>query len=375
MFLINKEDNSIESLKPKTFTELGFKERQNLQEWLAKKPNALGEDLLIIQKEFDGFNDTNERLDLLALDTQGDLVVIENKLDDSGRDVTWQALKYASYCSSLTKDDIKTIYQTYLDKTSKGSSAEEMLSTFYGDAEYDEISLNSGSTQRIMMVAASFRKEVTSTVLWLMNFKVRIQCFEVVLQEHQDNLYLDISQILPLPNTADLTVGMASKTQDEVAVKKKKSELNEKRFEFWTQFLEIARLEIPAFKNTSPSEYNWIGIPSKIPRVNYTIWLAKNKVNVRLYIDRGKDNDQQNIFIYNELIQYKETIENEFGSKLVWTDDPQYRTRRIGIQVDGGYEDRKQWDEIIENCVKSVSKMIVVFDPKLKKIERSLKNS
>jgi RecB family endonuclease NucS len=51
---------------------------------------------LIIQKEFDGFNDTKERLDLLALDKQGNLVIIENKLDDSGKDVTWQVIKYAS---------------------------------------------------------------------------------------------------------------------------------------------------------------------------------------------------------------------------------------------------------------------------------------
>ncbi len=64
-------------------------------------PESLGEELLIIQKEFDGFDETRERLDLLALDKQGSLVVIENKLDDSGRDVVWQALKYASYCSSL----------------------------------------------------------------------------------------------------------------------------------------------------------------------------------------------------------------------------------------------------------------------------------
>jgi RecB family endonuclease NucS len=41
---------------------------------------------LIIQKEFAGFGDTKERLDLLALDKKGKLVVIENKLDDSGRD-------------------------------------------------------------------------------------------------------------------------------------------------------------------------------------------------------------------------------------------------------------------------------------------------
>ena len=67
------------------------------------RPRVLGEDLLIIQKEFYGFADTRERLDLLALDKEGRLVVVENKLDDSGRDVVWQALKYVAFCSSLKK--------------------------------------------------------------------------------------------------------------------------------------------------------------------------------------------------------------------------------------------------------------------------------
>ena len=95
MFKIDMESNSITPLKVRTFGELGFRERNNLQEWIAKNPSCLGEDLLIIQKEFSGFSDTNERLDLLALDKQGSLVLIENKLDDTGRDVTWQALKVA----------------------------------------------------------------------------------------------------------------------------------------------------------------------------------------------------------------------------------------------------------------------------------------
>src|ERR1700683_429976 len=103
MFKIDKASNSITTLTTRTFEELGFKERANLQEWIAKEPSCLGEELLIIQKEFSGFSDTNERLDLLALDKQGSLVLVENKLDDTGRDVTWQALKYASYCSRLSK--------------------------------------------------------------------------------------------------------------------------------------------------------------------------------------------------------------------------------------------------------------------------------
>ena len=115
MFLIDSKTNRIQKINEKSFTELGFKERENLQEWIANNSTALGEELLFIQKEFDGFNDTKERLDLLALDKEGNIVVIENKLDDTGRDVTWQVLKYASYCASLSKQQIKEIYQNYLD--------------------------------------------------------------------------------------------------------------------------------------------------------------------------------------------------------------------------------------------------------------------
>ena len=95
MFLVNKDSKITEKIKEVTFKEFGLKERKDLQEWIANNPSMLGEELLIIQKEFDGFNETNERLDLLALDKFGNLVIIENKLDDSGRNVVWQAFKYA----------------------------------------------------------------------------------------------------------------------------------------------------------------------------------------------------------------------------------------------------------------------------------------
>ena len=107
MLVLDKETNKIIKIESKTFHDFGFKEREHLQEWIANYPECLGEELLIIQKEFDGFNDTNERIDLLALDKSGTLVVIENKLDDTGKDVTWQALKYVSYCSTLSKQQIK----------------------------------------------------------------------------------------------------------------------------------------------------------------------------------------------------------------------------------------------------------------------------
>lgn len=83
MYQINPQQNTISSLKKTTFSVLKYKERQHLQEWIVKTPDVFGEELLIIQKEFDGFEDTRERLDLLALDKQGNVVIIENKLDDT----------------------------------------------------------------------------------------------------------------------------------------------------------------------------------------------------------------------------------------------------------------------------------------------------
>ena len=125
MYIINRDNKQSKKIEAITFSSLGLKERDDLQEWIVKEPTILGEELLIIQKEFSGFSDTNERLDLLAIDRKGNLVIIENKLDDSGKDVTWQAMKYASYCSTLGKDGIRKIYQDYLNKTEPGIIAED----------------------------------------------------------------------------------------------------------------------------------------------------------------------------------------------------------------------------------------------------------
>lgn len=129
MYIVDSDNNKLIPAQSTSFKDQNIKERQHLQEWIAKNPEVLGEKLLIIQKEFDGFSDTRERLDLLALDDQGNVVVIENKLDDSGRDVTWQAIKYASYCSSLSKEEIIEIYAKYLGESK--DIAIEKICAFY----------------------------------------------------------------------------------------------------------------------------------------------------------------------------------------------------------------------------------------------------
>ena len=201
MFLIDNGNKIVVPLKKKSFAELHMSERNDLQEWIAKCPEVLGERLLIIQKEFAGFNDTKERLDLLALDENGNLVIIENKLDDSGRDVVWQALKYVSYCATLTKADICDIYQNYLGD---GLVSKDKITEFFDSQDFESIRLNpNDGDQRIILVAANFRKEVTSTVLWLRDHGVDITCIKVNVFMDEGKLYLDTEQILPIKEIGD----------------------------------------------------------------------------------------------------------------------------------------------------------------------------
>lgn len=316
MYLIDKKDNSISLLPEKSFSELGFEERKHLQEWIAKNPSCLGEDLLIIQKEFNGFFDTSERLDLLALDKLGNLVIIENKLDTSGKDVTWQVIKYASYCASLSKEQICDIYLAYLKKQNIECTAEEKISEFFDNKEFDDILLNQGSTQRIIMVAGSFRKEVTSAVLWLRSFMLRIQCIKVTPIAHGENLMLDIEQILPLKDTEEFTISMATKAQEEIANQEGLKARHYLRLEFWTFFLAEVNKKNNFFTNISPSKDNWIGIGIGMSGVTLNLTITQKNAGVEIYFNRGDKTENEALFDFLHGMQ--SDIETKYGEALIW---------------------------------------------------------
>lgn len=264
MFTVNHQTNRISPVRTKKFSELGFTERKHLQEWLAHEPSALGEELLIIQKEFDGFDDTRERLDLLALDKDGNLVIIENKLDDSGRDVVWQALKYASYCASLTKAQIVDIYQQYLDRyepvtaevdlLNAPASASARICEFLDAPDLDELKLNLGNSQRIMLVAANFRKEVTSTALWLLGQGISIACFKITPYSLGEQLLINIDQIIPTPEAKELMIGINAKEAEEKTTEVVLKNRHTVRREYWERALEaFQKSACQLYNNISPS--------------------------------------------------------------------------------------------------------------------------
>ncbi|MBW6480889.1 MAG: DUF4268 domain-containing protein [Bacteroidales bacterium] len=372
MFIIDKIKNRIEKISEKSFADLGFHERANLQEWLANNPEALGEELLIIQKEFNGFNDTRERLDLLGLDKQGNLVVIENKLDDSGRDVTWQVLKYASYCSSLKKLQIINIYQDYLSKIDPEKKAEEALSEFFDNTEIDEIQLNKGLTQRIMMVAANFRKEVTSTVLWLLNYNVRIQCFKVTPFALGDQLLLNLEQIIPLRDAEEFSISIAEKTQEDVAVQEELKSRHKIRLEYWEKLLKEVNQKTNLYANISPSKQAWIGAGVGIRGVTLNFAISKNYARCEIYIDRGEFDENKMVFDF--LHDKKDRLEKDFDGKLEWERLDDKRASRIKYEnTEYNVFEKEHWDAMISFMVDGMIRMEKAFKNPLKEIQRKLK--
>jgi hypothetical protein len=58
---------------------------------------------------------------------------------------------------------VHRIYQEFLDDTEPDADAGERMTEFLETDDYDQITINPGNTQRIILLAANFRKEDTST--------------------------------------------------------------------------------------------------------------------------------------------------------------------------------------------------------------------
>jgi hypothetical protein len=322
MYQIDKTTNTVKKLEERLFSELNIKERENLQEWIANNPEMLGEELLIIQKEFAGFNDTNERLDLLAVDKYGGLVIIENKLDDTGRDVVWQALKYTSYCSTLTTNQIIKIYQDYLDKWHNGENAKENLLDFV-EREEDDLLLNKDD-QRIMFVANNYRKEVTSTVLWLLNHNVQIQCFRAKPYSMGSDMFLQVEQIIPLPETKEFMIDAMQKDNEEKHKTKAIAETNQRLIKFWTEVkLAFEKEGIRWFANVTPRADYYLGFGKGAGSFVLCLGYKGNRVEFNIPNDRDKS-------LINRLYSKKEQIEEKLPMHpLVWENE----TGRVSSKV------------------------------------------
>lgn len=225
LFRIDGE-GTVESVLTQELAELGLLERDDLQEWVIEEPRILGEELLVITSEYAGFENTLDRLDVLALDHDGKLIVIELKRDRADSNTDLQALKYAGFCSTLTAEEIQQEYREFHNaRDSEELSPEEVADRFGEFLETDEgIEVGeSGWAQfelddrpRVMLAAGEFGAEITSPVLWLnQEYGLDITCVRMSAYKRDDEYLVQGQRIIPAPETEEYMTKRREKQEQQ----------------------------------------------------------------------------------------------------------------------------------------------------------------
>lgn len=135
-------------------SKLDFEER--LENWLHEDISILSAELLIIGRQVE--TDYGKYIDLLCINSNGDLVIVELKKDKTPREVTAQVLDYASWVKDLSHEKILNLANLHLAK--KNTNLEEVFLQKFGQ-ELPEVLNESHS----MLIVASEIDESTERII------------------------------------------------------------------------------------------------------------------------------------------------------------------------------------------------------------------
>lgn len=214
LYTVDKNKTGLQLVKPSSFVDEQVLERKDLQPLLRDNPEAIDPDIYILAEEFGNWEGSSRRIDLLGLDREGNLVVIELKRVEDGGHMELQALRYAAMLSSLDLNAVVDIHSAFLTKQDKDTSeARPSIINFLQAEGATEVSIS--NKPRVLLIAPSFSREITTTVLWLNEMGLDIRCLEAKPYRLQNELYLDIEQIIPLPSAQDYMFSLRKKAVEE----------------------------------------------------------------------------------------------------------------------------------------------------------------
>lgn len=218
ILLVNKDFTTFDKIVPSSFIELNIWERKHIQEWIRQAPEILGEELLVVSIEFDRFVNSSDRLDILAIDRNGNVVVVELKRDPFAGFSDLQSIRYAAMVSSFTIEKLIPYYISYqknylgIENPSKEESVTKILE-FVENENFQELS----NKPRIILCSEDFKQEITTTVLWLNQNGLDISCVKIKPHKIGENIVLVPNKIIPLQEAKQYLIDIQKKEETEYA--------------------------------------------------------------------------------------------------------------------------------------------------------------
>jgi len=167
-----------------------------IEEWIKQDISVLvpdGSKLLLIGQQVR--TDLGDEIDLLCMDSRGNLVIVELKRDKTPRKVTAQALEYASWVQDLTADKIEELALL----THPGKLLSELFKEKF-DADYPE-ALN--AEHSILIVAAQIDDRTERIIRYLSAKGIDINFVRFHLFQDQDGKELLIRTFTVTPDEVE----------------------------------------------------------------------------------------------------------------------------------------------------------------------------
>jgi len=159
----------------------------------------------------------SDRLDVLAVDTDGRLVVAELKREKASDGVLNQVLNYGARVSRFSLDDLDEAYARYCAPATTPEEAAVQLREHAPTISDESLALGT----RLVVLAAAYSDAVTNLALYLLGYGVPLTLLKFeVYRTDRGQLLLTTSQLLPVPDAEEFMVrprsGVATRNAAQV---------------------------------------------------------------------------------------------------------------------------------------------------------------
>lgn len=150
--------------------------------------------------------------------------------------------------------------------------------------------------------------------------------------------------------------------------KKELSERHDLRQKWWTRLTTHPKAKLHS--HISPGYHSYLGTSSGVRGLNLNYVVNQDASASELYIDRGKDTEEENQAIFDQLYAHKDEIEQQVGLPINWHKLEGKRACRIKISMPGGYRSpEEEWEGIHTKLIDAMDKLNEALKPKLKQLK------
>ncbi|MEE9364545.1 MAG: hypothetical protein V3U92_18240 [Cellulophaga sp.] len=185
------DNNSVQQI---TKSRLDYENR--LEKWLLEDISILSHNLVVIGSQV--VTPYGKVIDILAINSVGDVIIVELKRDKTYREVVAQVLDYATWVKDLDYDELNTILNKY-GKTEYNDIEDLFSSTFNKDV--DDVEFN--SDHKMLIVGSEIDDSTVRIINYLSNepYSININAVNFnYFKNGNDKEFLGQSFVLPEQN-------------------------------------------------------------------------------------------------------------------------------------------------------------------------------